>query len=87
MKAILLVVSWIQAGPYIQVQPLETLNLCQVTAEATIRMIAAQAKTNMTSAHGDLIVEKEEVTGDWRLMTGTVRREVSRISCVLNRAS
>lgn len=82
MKALLLIVSWLQIGPQVQVQPIESVAACQVAAVATARMISAQALTNMNSPHRELILEKEEKTGDWHLLTGSVGREVVRISCI-----
>jgi hypothetical protein len=82
LKTLLLIVSWIQSGPYVQVQSLESVAACQVAAAASARMISAQALTNMTSPHRELTLEKDEKTGDLRLLTGTIGREVSRISCV-----
>lgn len=82
MKALLLIVSWIQTGPVLQVQPLESIAACHVAATASARMISAQAVSNMTSPHRELDLIKEEKTGDWILMTGAIGREVARISCV-----
>lgn len=82
MKALLLIVSWIQTGPVVQVQGLETIAACQVVATASARMISAQAVSNMASPHRELELLKDEKTGDWILLTGTIRREVARISCV-----
>ena len=82
MKTLLLIVSWIQSGPHVQVQPLESPAICRSAADATARMIAAQATTNMTSPHNGLKIEKNEKTGEWRLTTGLIGREVARISCV-----
>jgi hypothetical protein len=81
LKVLLLIVSWIQSGPVVQVQPLETIAACQVASAASARMIAAQALTNMTSPHRELTLEKDDKTGDWILLTGAVGREVARISC------
>lgn len=82
MKALLLIVSWIQSGPSVQVQPLESILTCQVAATATARIISEQALTNMTSPHRELTLEKNEKTGDWVLLTGAIGREVARISCI-----
>ena len=82
MKALLLLVSWIQSGPYVQVQPMESVVACHMVAEATTRMIAAQATTNMTSPHRELTIEKDDKTGDWRLLTVAIGREVARIACI-----
>lgn len=82
MKVLLLIVSWIQSGPVVQVQPLETVAACQVASAASARMIAAQALTNMASPHRELTLEKDEKTGDWILLTGAIGREVARISCI-----
>lgn len=81
MKTLLLIVSWIHSGPYVQVQPLDTPAICMSAADAAARMIAAQATTNMTSPHNALTIEKSE-TGEWRLTTGGIGREVARIACV-----
>jgi len=51
-------------------------------AENASRMIAAQAVTNMTGPHGALKITRDEKTGDWRLSTGVIGREVARIACV-----
>lgn len=82
MKAILLIVSWIQTGPVSQVQTLESIAACQVAAAESARMISAQAASNMTSPHRKLELVKDEKTGDWILMTGAIGREVVRIACV-----
>jgi hypothetical protein len=82
LKVLLILISWIQSGPVVQVQPLESAGACQVAAAATARMISAQALTNMTSPHRELTLEKEEKTGDWILLTGAIGREVARISCI-----
>lgn len=82
MKTLLLIVSWLQSGPYVQVQTLDTPAMCRSAADTTARMIAAQATTNMTSPHNALSIEKNEKTGEWRLTTGAIGREVARISCV-----
>ena len=82
MKTLLLIVSWIQGGPHVQVQPIESATACLVAAENASRMIAAQALTNMASPHGELKITKDERTGDWRLLTGVIGREVARIACV-----
>lgn len=82
MKTLLLIVSWIQGGPQVQVLPLESATACVVAAESASRMIAAQALSNMASPHGKLKITKDERTGDWRLSTGVIGREVARIACV-----
>lgn len=82
MKMLLILVSWLQAGPAVQVQAIDSAAACQVAAQTSLRMIAAQAKSNMTSPHGDLTLEKDEKTGDWRLVTGVIGREVARVACV-----
>lgn len=61
---------------------MESVPACHMAAEATTRMIAAQATTNMTSPHRELTIEKDEKTGEWRLLTGAIGREVARIACI-----
>ena len=82
MKAILLGVSWIQSGPYVQVQQVDSMEACQVAAEETSRMIAGQALSNMTGPHRNLTLVTDEKSGELRLLTDTIGREVIRISCV-----
>ena len=82
MKTLLLIVSWIQTGPYVQMQALESVAACKIAATTTARMISMQALTNMTSPHRELTLRKDEKTEDWVLLTGTIGREVARLSCV-----
>ena len=82
MKAILIIVSWIQSGPFVQVQPVESMQTCQIAAQATSHMIAGQASSNLSSPHRDLTLKIYKKTGELRLLTGTLGREVARISCV-----
>lgn len=82
MKTLLLMVSWIQTGPILQIETLESIAACNVAATASARMISAQAVSNLTSPHRELVLVKEAKTEDWILMTGAIGREVARISCV-----
>jgi hypothetical protein len=82
MKSLLLIVSWVQGGPYMHTQLLESYLACRKTAEISARIIVAQASTNMASPHNTLVMEKDPHTDEWRLLTGGIGREVARISCI-----
>ena len=82
MKTLLLIVSWIQGGPHVHTQLLESYLACHKAAQTSIRIISAQASTNMTSPHNRLTMEKDPHTDEWRLLTGGIGREVATISCI-----
>lgn len=81
IKTILLVVTWLQGGPQVQTLVVNSPGECRVAAESAVQMIQLQARTNMTSPHNDLTAEKDEKTGEWRLFTGGIGREVARLRC------
>ena len=65
-----------------QTQLLETYLACHKAAEASVRIISAQAATNMASPHNTLALKKDPHTDEWQLLTGGIGREVARISCI-----
>lgn len=81
IKTLLIVVTWLQGGPLIQTLVLNSPVECRIAAESAVQMIQMQARTNMTSPHNDLTAEKDEKTGEWRLSTGGIGREVARLRC------
>lgn len=82
IKTMLIVVSWLQTGPVTQTQVFESIDQCYAIADATAQMIVAQAQTNMTSPHDQFTALRDDKAGEWRLITGVVRREVTRLKCV-----
>ena len=82
IKTMLILVTWLQNGPIIQTQVLDSAHECNVIAESTAQMIKQQAKTNLSSPHNDLTITRDEKSGEWRLGTGMVDREVGRLRCV-----
>jgi hypothetical protein len=81
LKTLLIMVTWLQGGPVVQTQALETPQECRAAAESVAHMIKMQAQTNMTSPHNELTVSRDEKTGEWKLATGVMGREVARLRC------
>ncbi len=82
IKTLLIVVTWLQSGPVVQTQTLESAQECRAAAEAAAQMIKLQAQTNMTSPHNELSAVRDEKTGEWKLSTGAIGRDVARLRCV-----
>ena len=81
LKTMLIVVSSFQGGPLVHTQILESPRACRLAAQTVVLMIQQQARTNITSPHRDLTVDHDEKTGEWRLSTGVIGREVARLRC------
>lgn len=81
MKAILLVTTWLSLGPQVVVQPMEQMTVCRIAMQSTAQMITAQALSNLTGPHRELIAETDHA-GDVTLRTPSVAREVARLRCL-----
>ena len=80
-KTLLIIVTWLQGGPQVHTLVLNSPVECRIAAESAEQMIKQQARTNMSSPHNDLLADKDEKTGEWRLYTGGIGREVARLQC------
>jgi hypothetical protein len=81
LKTLLLVVTWLQGGPQVQTLTLNSPAECRVSAASAAQMIQLQARTNLNSPHNELAIVQDDKTGEWRLSTGVIGREVARIRC------
>jgi hypothetical protein len=84
MKTILIVSTWLSAmGPTVSVQTVDNMDSCHVAAQASADAVKAQARSNLTWPHGDLLLEIDTVTRDVTLRTPSVGREVARFRCLI----
>ena len=81
LKTVLLVVTWLQGGPQVQTLVFNSPAECRVAAASAAQMIQLQARTNLSSPHNELAIDRDDKTGEWRLSTGAIGREVARIRC------
>lgn len=82
IKSLLIVVTWLQAGPSIQTQTLDSTQSCRAAAQSASQMIKLQAQSNMTAPHNELTYAGDDKAGEWTLTTGVIGREVARLRCV-----
>ena len=80
-KTLLIIVTWLQGGPLVQALVMNSPVECRIAAESAAQMIKQQARTNMSSPHNDLVAGKDEKTGEWRISTGGIGREVASLRC------
>jgi hypothetical protein len=84
MKTILIVSSWLSAiGPTVNVQTIDNMASCHVAVQASAEAVKAQAVSNLTWPHGELVLELEKGSGDLTLKTPSIGREVARFRCLL----
>lgn len=84
MKTILIVSTWLSTiGPTLIVQTVDNMDSCHVAVQASAEAVKAQALTNLTWPHGDLVLATEKNTGDLTLKTPSVGREVARFRCLV----
>ncbi len=82
MKTLLIITTWLVAGPTAVVQPLDDLPTCLAALGATTQMFKAQALTNLTGGHQVLNSVTNAETGEVVLKTPIAGREVMRGRCV-----
>ena len=84
MKTILIVATWIGTmGPTVNVQTIDNMNSCHVAVQASAEAVKAQALSNLTWPHSDLLLETDKSTGDLTLKTPSMGREVARFRCLI----
>jgi hypothetical protein len=81
LKSLLIVVTWLQGGPVVQTQLLDSPAQCRLAAQSAAQMIQLQARSNLNSPHNELLLTQDPHSREWRLATGTVGREVARLRC------
>jgi len=81
IKTLLIAVTWLQGGPQVQTLVLNSPAECRVAAASAAQMIQLQARTNLSSPHNELAIDRDDKTGEWRLSTGAIGREVARLRC------
>ena len=63
MKAILLVTTWLSVGPTVLVQPVATLPACRAAMRVSAQMLQAQALSNLTGPHRELVLQTDALDG------------------------
>lgn len=82
MKTLLIITTWLVAGPSVVVQPLEDWSTCLAALDASAQQLKAQALTNLTGGHQLLNRITIAETGEVVLATPIAGREVMRGTCV-----
>jgi len=82
MKIALIIVSWLQSGPFVQIQNFESLQQCNAAVVPTSLMIRQQAQTNLASPHNELIIFHDKNINEWTVTTKIIGRELIRLKCV-----
>ncbi len=80
LKSLLIVVTWLQGGPAVQTQQLDSPAQCRLAAQSAAQMIQLQARSNMNSPHNALRLTQDPRSSEWSLATA-VGREVARLRC------
>jgi hypothetical protein len=80
MKAILIVVTWLQVGPVVSMTPMHSIVACRAAAELAIHSIQRSAAGNLTIAHQDLVIERHARETAWTATTPR-GRHVARVEC------
>jgi hypothetical protein len=80
LKSLLIVVTWLQGGPVVQTQLLDSPAQCRLAAQSAAQMIQLQARSNLNSPHNDLLLTQDPRSREWNLATG-LGREVARLRC------
>jgi hypothetical protein len=70
-------------APSVNVQTVENMDSCHVARQASADAVKAQALSNLTWPHGDLVLEIEKGSGDLTLKTPSIGREVARFRCLV----
>jgi hypothetical protein len=81
LKSLLMVVTWLQDGPVVQTQLLDSPAQCRLVAQSAAQMIQLQARSNLNSPHNDLLLTQDPRSREWSPSTGAVGREVARLRC------
>jgi hypothetical protein len=83
MKTIFIVATWIGTmGPTVNVQTIDSMASCHIAAKASAEAVKAQARSNLTWPHGDLLMASDNSAGEVTLKTPGVGREVARFRCL-----
>lgn len=84
MKAVLLVVSWLNVGPHVSMTELHSEASCRTALRAAGEMLQRQSTSNLTGPHRPLLFDRDPTPGvdDWVLRTATIGREVVRLRCI-----
>ncbi len=82
MKTLLIITTWLVAGPTAVVQLLDDRPTCLTALGATAQMFKAQALTNLTGGHQVLTAITNAESGEVVLKTPVAGREVMRGKCM-----
>jgi hypothetical protein len=80
LRSLLVVVTWMQGGPAVQTQLLDSPAQCRLAAQSAAQLIQLQAHSNMNAPHNDLLLAQDAAGREWSLSTA-IGREVARLRC------